>query len=94
MSDLRERFLARFVEAAIKRLDAAALASAADVARQLHALAGEAALLDFHEIAAEARAAEQSARAWAAGDEGRGRAVQDAVARLRAEVDSLRDQKM
>jgi HPt (histidine-containing phosphotransfer) domain-containing protein len=77
IEEIRARFLPRFLDTARGRLararDAVANPKAAEpatVAHEIHALAGEAALLELEEVARLARGAEQAARKWTATGEG------------------------
>jgi HPt (histidine-containing phosphotransfer) domain-containing protein len=67
--DVREQFLPRFVETAHGRLARAkellAAGDARTLARELHALAGEAGMLELLEIARLARNGEAAATLWA-----------------------------
>jgi HPt (histidine-containing phosphotransfer) domain-containing protein len=71
MEDLRARFLPRFVEAAKGRLARARslleIDDAKALARELHALAGEARMLGLFGIAQDASRGEVLARAWSDG---------------------------
>ena len=68
IEDLRKRFLPRFVQGGRERVRRALRAcegercSLASAITELHALAGEAALLELHVIAELARAGENAAR--------------------------------
>jgi CheY-like chemotaxis protein/HPt (histidine-containing phosphotransfer) domain-containing protein len=67
VNDLRERFQARFVAAASDRLRRALAALSTDppvVNSELHALAGEAAIIGYTEISAAAASGVEIARAW------------------------------
>jgi HPt (histidine-containing phosphotransfer) domain-containing protein len=80
MEDLRARFLARFIESGHERSRRATAACAQRLdlaAGELHALAGEAALLGFAEIDALARRGERAARQKAV----------DECARILGEID-------
>jgi HPt (histidine-containing phosphotransfer) domain-containing protein len=74
IEDLRNRFMPRFVEASRGRLERArALFAGGDaptLAHELHALAGEAMMLDLHTIAENARRGESAAIAWSKGTNG------------------------
>jgi HPt (histidine-containing phosphotransfer) domain-containing protein len=71
MEDLRASFLPRFVEAAKSRLARARslleMDDAKTLARELHALAGEAKMLGLFGIAEDASRGEVLARAWSEG---------------------------
>jgi CheY-like chemotaxis protein len=67
MNDLREKFQARFILAATDRLRRALAALSADppaVNTELHALAGEAAIIGYAEISAAAARGVEIARTW------------------------------
>ena len=74
--DLQARFLARFLDTAVKRLARARELAAPQrremnkLSMELHALAGEASMLDLTELADIARTTEATALQWAAGTEG------------------------
>jgi HPt (histidine-containing phosphotransfer) domain-containing protein len=93
--EIRARFLGKFLESARGRIGRALEAIARDDARgtwtELHALAGEAAILGLPEISEQARAAGASAKRWMADAqsereacEGSLRQIEQAVARLSA----------
>jgi HPt (histidine-containing phosphotransfer) domain-containing protein len=69
--ELRSRFLPKFIQSGRERVRRALEACAADrldlVTAEVHALSGEAALLEFREIVQLARTAESAARGGAAG---------------------------
>jgi hypothetical protein len=70
MEELWSRFRSRFLESAQTRLSRARAlsidgrASAAAIAHELHALAGEASVLGLGDVAAIARAGERAAKTW------------------------------
>ncbi|MGE0870706.1 MAG: Hpt domain-containing protein [Kofleriaceae bacterium] len=69
IDELRAKFRGRFIATAKGRVDKALqhIAGAGDAAvvrGELHSLAGEAAMLEFDEIASSARTGEQAARRW------------------------------
>jgi len=73
LEGLQERFRAEFLRTARGRLDRAlsaleSLATEPTVRNEMHALAGEAALIGFQEVAEAARAAEKLAKAALQGD--------------------------
>jgi len=74
---MRSRFLGRFLEVSSGRLvRARALLESGDptsLAHELHALSGEARMLELHDVADDAGRGERAARHWASGaaDEGR-----------------------
>jgi len=76
IDDLRSRFMPRFVEASRGRLERARVLFAGGdapmLAHELHALAGEAMMLDLHAIADNARRGESAAIAWSKGRESGG----------------------
>ena len=76
IEDLRRRFLPRFVETSRERLARAhSLFEGGDaptLAHELHALAGEAMMLDLGAVADHARLAEVAARAWSKASEDSG----------------------
>ena len=71
MDELRDRFLLRFLETTKGRLTRARSLFEGDdaqaLARELHALAGEAKMLDLYAIAEDAHRGEIAARAWSDG---------------------------
>ncbi len=71
IGELQERFLPRFLETAKSRLARArallAESDAPSLARELHALAGEAKMLDLHAITEAVCRAEASTRTWSDG---------------------------
>jgi HPt (histidine-containing phosphotransfer) domain-containing protein len=95
MDDLAIAFLPRFVSSARGRiarartsLKSTRTADRAAVSHELHALAGEAAVLELVELADLARAAEAIARRWsAAGDARDQERCDEALLRLDAAVD-------
>jgi HPt (histidine-containing phosphotransfer) domain-containing protein len=74
IEDLRSRFLPRFMESSRGRLERARVlfagGDASKLAHELHALAGEATMLDLFSIAEGARRGESAAIAWSRGAEG------------------------
>jgi HPt (histidine-containing phosphotransfer) domain-containing protein len=70
MADLRARFLPRFAASARERMQRARLhltaGDAAALARELHACAGEAAMLELHDLLTLLIAAEDTAKEWVA----------------------------
>jgi HPt (histidine-containing phosphotransfer) domain-containing protein len=72
IEELRAKFLIRFLDGARHRLERArAGLSEGDrtaVMHEMHALAGEAGILEFQEVARAARGAEQYARRWVVSD--------------------------
>jgi HPt (histidine-containing phosphotransfer) domain-containing protein len=76
IEDLRSRFMPRFMEASRGRLERARVlfagGDAPTLAHELHALAGEAMMLDLHTIAENARRGESAAIAWSKGRESGG----------------------
>ncbi|MGZ3420189.1 MAG: Hpt domain-containing protein [Polyangiales bacterium] len=95
MDELSAAFLPRFLEAARgritrarKSLQSTLSSDRAKVSHELHALAGEAAVLELVDVAELARAAEAIARRWsAAGDSQDADRCRDALVRLDAAVD-------
>ncbi len=91
MEGLQARFLPRFMEVAAGRLRHARVLwgseDAAQLARELHALAGEARMLDLDEIASLALAGEELARAWS--NEPDGAAKAQCAANLDALVNAM-----
>jgi HPt (histidine-containing phosphotransfer) domain-containing protein len=77
IEDLRIRFLPRFVETTRGRLARARSlfehGDAPTLAHELHALAGEAMMLDLRAIAENARRGESAARAWSTSPKGEAR---------------------
>jgi CheY-like chemotaxis protein/HPt (histidine-containing phosphotransfer) domain-containing protein len=72
LEELRARFRTRFIDTARARLRRCLTrlgesSSAVDIASELHALAGEAAMLGFDDISVIARNGEAAARRWHAG---------------------------
>ncbi len=91
MQDLRNRFLPRFVQSGRERVRRALEACAGDVrldvvATELHALAGEAVLLELREIVSLARAAESTARSPSPGAEA---ACETALRDIRTALNAL-----
>ncbi len=72
IEELRAKFLPRFLDAARGRLERAqhglVQGDRNAVMHEMHALAGEAAILDLQDVARASRAAEHSARKWVASD--------------------------
>jgi len=72
IDELRAKFLPRFLDSARARLQRARggllEGDRAVVMHEMHALAGEAAILEFQEVARSARGAEKLARQWVASD--------------------------
>ncbi len=68
IEELREKFLGRFLEGAAGRLSRARVGleegDRKTVSHEMHALAGEAALLELDDVARRAREAEQLSRRW------------------------------
>lgn len=68
IDELREKFLGRFLAGAKQRLTRARAAldngDGNSVMHEVHALAGEAAVLEYRDVARLARSAEVQARAW------------------------------
>ena len=92
--DLKARFLPRFLETAKGRLARARSlidgGGASDLAAELHALVGEAKMLDLHRIAEEAGRGEVAARAWSnGGGQGSRAACSSSVEALLTAVASL-----
>jgi HPt (histidine-containing phosphotransfer) domain-containing protein len=79
--ELRHRFLARFVETTQGRLvRARSLIEGGDaqmLARELHAMAGEAMMLELGTIADSARRGESAAKAWSAAANGASPGAED-----------------
>ncbi|HJZ87338.1 MAG TPA: Hpt domain-containing protein [Polyangia bacterium] len=95
IDDLRARFLPRFVAASRARLarsrglTAPASADPGTLAKELHAMAGEAALIGFPDLADLARATEISARAWASGHADAAERCRRNLAELEVAVEAL-----
>src|SRR5262249_41347686 len=94
--ELRARFLRPFLATSRERLRrcyALIHSSGSDrgaTAREMHAMAGEAALIGFGEVAKLARDAELAARRWTeTGDATTGATVADSLAALDAAVEAL-----
>jgi HPt (histidine-containing phosphotransfer) domain-containing protein len=72
IEELRAKFLTRFLDSAKSRLERArgglGEGDRSVVMHEMHALAGEAAILELQEVAKAARGAEQHARKWVASD--------------------------
>ena len=73
LEELRVRFRTRFIETARARVRRSLIllgnpGDAAELVAELHALAGEAAMLGLDEISETARSGEEAARRWDEGE--------------------------
>ena len=99
MEHLRARFLPRFLETARQRLERARVLSAPrsrepnKLAMELHALAGEAAMLELGELAQLARTAEAFVTGMAAGEADAEASFQQSLESLAEAVAALDLQK-